>query len=32
MEEKYGDPDEMTPEEAGRALGEMLKGFKQGQE
>lgn len=30
MEKKYGNPDEMTPEEAGKALGEMLKGFKQG--
>jgi len=29
MEERYGNPDEMTPEETGKALGEMLKGFNQ---
>jgi hypothetical protein len=29
MEQKYSNPDEMTPEQAGKVLGEMLKGFKQ---
>jgi len=28
MEEKYGDPDEMTPEQAGEALGDFLKGMQ----
>jgi len=30
MEQKYGDPDQMTPEEAGKALGEIMKGMQQG--
>ncbi len=29
MEDKYGDPDEMTPEQAGKALGEFMKGIQQ---
>jgi len=32
MEEKYGDPDEMTPEEAGKMLGEFMKGMQKGNE
>ncbi|MDX8402638.1 MAG: YIP1 family protein [Mariprofundaceae bacterium] len=28
MEEQYGNPDEMTPEEAGKALGEFLRGLE----
>ncbi len=29
MEEKYGNPEEMTPEQAGKAVGEFLKGLEQ---
>ncbi len=32
MEEKYGNPEDMTPEEAGRAVGEFLKGLEQMQQ
>jgi len=32
MEEKYGNPEEMTPEEAGKAVGEFLKGLEQMQQ
>lgn len=31
MNEKYGDPDKMTPEEAGKALGDFMQGFQQRQ-
>ncbi|MDQ7012113.1 MAG: YIP1 family protein, partial [Mariprofundaceae bacterium] len=32
MEEKYGNPDDMTPEQAGKAVGEFLKGLEQMQQ
>jgi len=32
MEQKYGNPDEMTPEDAGKAVGEFLKGLQQMQQ
>lgn len=32
MEEKYGNPDDMTPEQAGKAVGEFLKGLQQMQQ
>lgn len=32
MDEKYGNPEDMAPEEAGKAMGEFLKGLQQGSE
>ncbi|MDX8408179.1 MAG: YIP1 family protein [Mariprofundaceae bacterium] len=32
MEQKMGNPDEMTPEEAGKAVGDFLKGMQQMQQ
>ncbi len=32
MEQNYGNPDEMTPEEAGKAVGDFLKGMQQMQQ